>query len=202
MSRIIVTPPTEYPVSLAEAKAHLRVDLDHEDTEIQQCVAAATERAEEFRGEQFCTAVWRLALDRFPSACERIGWSETYPFDRGAIVPPRPPLISVASITYVDTNGATQTLSPSAYQVDAISRPGRIVPAYGESWPATRSQPNAVLVQYSAGYGAASAVPAKIKQAILLMTADLFWNRGDEQTRPIPAAAENLLRSNRILRVA
>lgn len=88
-----------------------------------------------------------------------------------------PPLSSVTSIAYVDTDGATQTLSASKYAVDAASKPARIAPAYGESWPSTRTQNNAVTVRFVAGYGAATAVPACIKQWMLLAINTLYDQR-------------------------
>lgn len=158
----LVTPPTVEPVSLDEAKEHLRVLSDDTDAEIESMIVAARQMVES--GESWSlersliTTTWRVVLDRFPKCIEL----------------PRPPLISVSSITYVDTNGTTQTLSPSLYQVDSHNEPGRIVPAYGQVWPVTRDQINAVTVTYTAGYGAtAASVPMGIKQAILLCLGDL-----------------------------
>jgi uncharacterized phiE125 gp8 family phage protein len=79
-----------------------------------------------------------------------------------------PPLASVTSIKYIDTDGVEQTLSASNYLVDAISRPAQIEEAYGMSWPSVRSQRNAVVVRFVAGYGdAATDVPACIKDWML-----------------------------------
>lgn len=79
-----------------------------------------------------------------------------------------PPLASVTSIKYIDTDGVEQTLSASNYLVDAVSRPAQIEEAYGMSWPSVRSQRNAVVVRFVAGYGdAATDVPACIKDWML-----------------------------------
>jgi len=85
-----------------------------------------------------------------------------------------PPLQSVTSITYVDIDGATQTLAADQYQVDAKSQPARIKPAYGLTWPSTREQDNAVIVRFVAGYGPAAAVPACIKQWMLMRIATMY----------------------------
>lgn len=91
---------------------------------------------------------------------------------------PRPPLISVTSVTYVDTAGASQTLSASIYRVDTAAEPGRITPAYGEAWPSVREVTNAVIVRFKAGYGtAASAVPEPIRQAMLLLIGEMHERR-------------------------
>lgn len=87
-----------------------------------------------------------------------------------------PPLQSVTSITYVDTAGVTQTLDPSKYVVDAVGQPARIEPAYGMSWPVARDQANSVKIRFVAGYGAAAAVPASVKDWILLHVRNLFDN--------------------------
>ncbi len=88
-----------------------------------------------------------------------------------------PPLQSVTSITYVDTDGATQTLAADQYLVDAKSQPAKIAPAYGLSWPSTRQQSNAVVIRFVAGYGVASAVPQCIKSWILMRIAAMYENR-------------------------
>lgn len=93
-----------------------------------------------------------------------------------------PPLQSVSAITYVDTDGATQTLSAANYLVDAASTPARITPAYGEVWPTTRYQNNAVKIRFIAGYGAASAVPQCIKNWMLMRIKTLYEARDSVTT--------------------
>lgn len=88
-----------------------------------------------------------------------------------------PPLATVTSITYVDTDGATQTLDASVYSVDAKSKPARISRAYDQSWPDTRVQNNAVTIRFVAGYGAAAAVPQCIKQWMMVRIATAWENR-------------------------
>lgn len=114
-----------------------------------------------------------------------------------------PPLQSVTSITYVDIDGVTQTLAPSQYLVDAKSRPARIEPAYGVVWPATREQMNAVTVRFVAGYGAASAVPACVKNW-MLMRIKTLWDQRDQLTKQLgmpvfePSFVDGLLDPERV----
>lgn len=89
-----------------------------------------------------------------------------------------PPLQSVSEITYVDTEGVTQTIDASEYLVDAVSVPARITPAYGEVWPIPRTQNNAVKIRFIAGYGTASAVPQCIKNWMLLRIKQLYDQQG------------------------
>lgn len=109
------------------------------------------------------TATYTLKLDRFP-------------FD-DYIDLPKPPLVSVTSVSYVDLTGATQTFSASRYEVDTDGEPGRIYLKYGESWPSTRTQRNAVTIVFVAGYGDASDVPENIKHSIKLKAAHWYENR-------------------------
>lgn len=88
-----------------------------------------------------------------------------------------PPIQSVSAITYVDTNGDTQTLAADQYLVDAVSTPARITPAYGVTWPSVRYQNNGVKIRFIAGYGAASAVPQCIKNWLLMRVKTLYETR-------------------------
>jgi uncharacterized phiE125 gp8 family phage protein len=156
-----VTPPATEPVSLAEAKLHLRVVHSADDTLITAQIVAARERVEKEVRRALITQSWRYARDAFPF---------------GDIALPLPVLRSVTSVEYVDEAGDVVTLDPSLYSVDAFSEPGRIRPS--DCWPSTKcSALNAVRVVFEAGYGASSDVPASIKAAILLYLGDMFENR-------------------------
>lgn len=182
--------PTVEPVTRAEAKAHLRVDVTDEDTLIDTLITTAREHAEALTERQFITATYTLKLDAFNGLY-------------GCIELPRPLLIGVSSITYSDSDDATQTLSSSLYQVDSSSEPARIIPAYGETWPDTRPKMNAVTITFTAGYGAtAASVPTPLKQAILLLVAHWFENREPVNigniVSPIPFTVSALLGPFRI----
>ncbi len=173
--------PAAEPLTTAEAKAHLRVDISDDDTLIDALVIRAREWAEEFTGRAFINQTWTWKLDRFPHEF-RV---------------PRARLVSVTSIKYVDPQGAEQTLAADQYTVDTFSEPGRIEEAYGTTWPATRGVNNAVEVVFVAGYGAAgSALPESLRQAMLLLVGEWYEYRlpvGDRSMPPIPHAVESLL---------
>jgi len=115
-----------------------------------------------------------------------------------------PPIQSVTSITYMDSDGATQTLAASGYTVDARSYPARVVPAYGESWPSTRDQVNAVTVRFVAGYGPASAVPQCVKSWMLIRIRTLWESRSslvfgtNGMVQIPPSFVDSLLDSERV----
>lgn len=185
----LITAPTVQPVSLAEARVHLRATSTAEDSKIQALLLAALGHAESFTWRRFCTQTWDYSLDSFPR-CE--------------LEIPNGKLQSITSISYVDEDGDTQALSASDYQVDSKSDPGRIAPAYGLSWPSTRSQQlNAVTIRFVCGYGLAAAVPYEIKAAILLIVGHLIEHReevSDFQTFKLPVGADALLTPFRIMR--
>lgn len=176
----LVTPAALEPIAVLEARTHLRVDNTFDDSKIARLIKTTRGEAEEKIGRRLITSVWNLRMDRFPglgrnsSAGQRINpWEIIVPF---------PPLISVASISYVDNNGTTQVFDPANYIVDAPAGencdPGRIALAYGKTWPSTRPQANAVTIQFSAGYGAQQvSVPSPIIDGMLLLLGHLYVNR-------------------------
>jgi uncharacterized phiE125 gp8 family phage protein len=164
----LVTPPTEPPVSLAEAKANLRYTASDQDAFIGALVTAATAHLEGrtgILGRALVTQTWETRIDRFPC---RYG---------GRIELPLPPLQSVDWIKYVNDAGTLVTIDPGDYVVDAQHIIGRIRPAYGKTWPIPRCEDGAVRVQFKAGYGGGAAVPQPIKQSILMLVAHWWLNR-------------------------
>ncbi len=172
---VVSTAPTIEPIQLTDAKVHLRVEDDEDNTYIEGLIKKARLICEHEIQRAFITQTVDYYLDGFP------GGSATQLYnlgDKRALYVPRPPLISVSSITYTDTDGNSQTLATTEYTVDANMEPGRIVEAWEKTWPSTRSVPNAVKVTYTAGYGANRRnVPETIKQAMLLLIEGWYSNR-------------------------
>lgn len=185
----LVTPPAAEPVSVDEAKAHLRLETTADDTYVTELISAAREWVEGHCWRGFVTQTWELVLEQFPD-CDHI-------------VLPKGQLDSIVSLTYVDADGVTQTADPSLYVADTVSKPGRLVLAYGESWPSTRCQWDAVKVQYKVGVGASS-VPKSVKQAVLLLVSQMYEHRTPEVSGTIVSkvqfAVESLLRRHRLVR--
>lgn len=191
MALRITEPPAEEPVSLPDAKTHLRIEPDDvdEDAYLTALIAAARGYGEDFTRRRFVTQAWSLTLDGFPRGNQ--------------IVLPGPPLRSVASVKYFDTTGVEATFQAADYIVDADSEPGRIVLAYARRWPAVVLRPaNGVVVTFEAGYGNALAVPKGIKQAILLLVGHWYENREPVVTgtivSPIPVTVDALLWQHRV----
>lgn len=159
----VITPPTAEPLTLDEVKSFLRdEDTTEQDDLLDALIVASRQHAEQELGRYLITQTLELALDRFPgeylTLAPYLGRDPLAPYEIKL-----PPLVSVSSIQYVDLTGTLQVLAADQYVVDAKSRPARISPAYATWWPCAREQRNAVLIQFIAGYGAASAVPECIK---------------------------------------
>lgn len=150
---IVVESPAKEPLTLAEAKDHLNELEDLHDNKIDQLIKSAREEAEQQTGRACITQTLQVTLDQFVDEIEL----------------PMPPLRSVVSITYVDPDGAVQTLDPGVYRVDITSTPGRVTLAYGKAWPETLRVTSAITIEFIAGYGdEGSDVPESIRQGMRL----------------------------------
>ena len=181
MSIAVSSAPSTEPVTLAETKLHIRVDHIEMDAAITAWIAAAREAAEIFSGKQFVDATYVYKLDGFPHSA----WFDS------RILLPRTPLDSVSSVTYLDTNGDSQTLATSVYEVDTSSLPGRIRLKFNQTWPNTQLHPEVVTITFIAGYGAASVVPESIKTAIKMIVDDIYNHPGWREDAT-PAVNANL----------
>lgn len=167
----IATAATALPVTLTEAKAHLRVDFSTDDTLITTLIWVATEYAEKRLGRALTSQTWDLYFDSFEEALEE---DEDY----DSIYIPYPPLQSISYIKYYDTDNVLQTWSSANYDVDIISEPGEVVLTSSASVPGTYDRPNAVNIRFVAGYGSASTyVPETIRAAIKLLISHFYENR-------------------------
>ena len=172
MTYKLITPPSEEPLALAEAKSHLRVENTDDDALITALIVAAREQAESITARALCTQTWELVLDAFPEAC----------------VLRHSPVQSVTSVDYLDTDGASQSLNLLDTILDKDNTPGYLVPAYGKAWPATYCVPNAVRVRYVSGYGAAADVPQSIKTWMLMAIATFDAQRASFISGQSPSA--------------
>lgn len=164
MGLVRLQAPAEVPVSVEDAKLHLRIDGDAEDAAVERMIKAATSNAERLTNRAFVTQSWALVLDRFPGGNQ-------------AIKLPLPPLQSVDAIKYFDSADTEQTLPASDYVADPTGLIGKVLPAWRKTWPATSGRPMAVRIEFTAGFGAAEDVPPDIVAAMLLLLGSLDQNR-------------------------
>lgn len=171
----LITPPAVEPITLAQAKTHLRVDDTAEDDLISALISASRTYCEKHTGRAFITQTWELVIDQFPA------------LPLTGIAVPMPPLQSVTSVKYDDTGGVETTLGTIEYEVDTASEPGWVVPVT-TGWPTSIFDGiNAVRIRFVAGYAPgtdspidlAANVPASLKAAMLLHIGQLYENRED-----------------------
>lgn len=191
------TPPTIEPVTLAEAKQHLRVDSNDDDAYIAGLIRAAREWVEEYLDRTLVLTQWAVRFDRFPTDSTQ------------DIELPRPPIATAGtatavSLTYTLENGTTAAYSSALFRVDRHSTPGAVKTLYGQTWPPHLWDDNSLTVTYWAGYGAnANDVPAAIRHAMLMLVA--HWYDGARQAavstgavpQDVPYGVKSLLDSQR-----
>ena len=174
----LITPPAAEPVSLAEAKLHLRVDFDDDDALIQALISAARQAAEMLIQRQLVTARWRMVLDSFPGpSLMGVPAGQTFTLPGHAILLTKSPVASVVEICYLDLAGVSQFMPSAHYTVDKACEPARITPVFGQIWPVALPQIGAVSVTFDAGYGSAADVPEGLKSWIKLRLGSLYAHR-------------------------
>ena len=185
--------PVVEPVSLAEAKAHLRVDGEAEDDLIMGLISAAREWVEVYLDRTLITTQWTMKLDSFPTMARQLSeaymdrtFIATQMTTRADIFPPdielpRPPMSRASTdttVSYVTAEGTTTTLPAGQYRVDVDSTPGVVRPPYAGTWPSHRVDQNAVTITWYAGYGdSGDKVPQTIRNALKMVVAHLWRNR-------------------------
>ena len=162
---VLSVEPSEEPVSIEEAKAHLRVDIEDDDNLILNLITAARKKTETILKRSLITQTLIYYPDEWP--------------DGDYIELPLPPLQSVTSVIYTDYAGTATTLTQNTdYVADIKKDPGRVVLDYGMTWPTTTLDVTSpIAITYQAGYGTVEDVPMPIRQAILILVSDFYENR-------------------------
>ena len=192
MGYTLVTAPTSEPISLAQAKLHLRLDdiggSHPDDSLITSLITAVRQFAEQETRRSLITQTWRYTADGF------------HCYGGGEIWLEKGPVTAISSITYLDTTGATQTLASTEYTAELTGPLARVAPAFGKAWPAALPQIGAVAVNFIAGYGAADVVPHGIRQWMLLRLRALYDNRSEivDGAAIIPSYVDRMLDHYRI----
>ncbi|MEZ5818327.1 MAG: head-tail connector protein [Hyphomicrobiaceae bacterium] len=184
MSLVMTSGPALEPVSLAEAKAHLRVDGPAEDALIQSLVVTSRLHIEAALGLALITQSWSYFLDRWPKA--------------GRLVLPLRPVAAVSHIRLWNDEGMSEALDPSQFLLDGHGMPPRLVALSGLADPAPARVANGIEIGFTAGFGASPGdVPATIRHALLLLVAHWYENREPVQigvgVNAVPAMVSDLL---------
>ena len=182
MGILVKVLPTIEPITLSEAKQHLKIDdvFTDDDTLIEALIAAARQMAENYTDSKLINTTVIEYFDKFPSFNLPINLYF-------------PNVSAVNSITYrANSNTDPVALDSSKYRLDAASKPCR-VGLINNSYPTALNEVNAIAIEYVAGYGESAAdVPALLKAAIKIIVADLYENREDKVKR-LPTASMIIL---------
>ena len=180
LGRVVVyTAPTVEPVTLAEAKLHLRVSHLSDDQLIARLIGAAREFVEAHTGLFTTTATVDVYFDAAPASSFEL---------------PVSPVASITSITTYDTTGTGTTMTGTDYSLDAASVPARVVLKDTASWPSGLRSWNAVVVRAVVGSTSAAAVPARLRQAVLLLVGELYERREQSSEKALSVVPLSVMR--------
>ena len=191
MGLFLTAAPAVEPVTVDEAKMHLRIDQDEEDTLLASLIAASRLQIEAVLDVALITQSWSLELDTWPDSRE--------------LHVPLWPVQSVEAVQIMDQDGEVVDLCTSALVLDGASKPPRLVSTAG-NWPEPGVPALGIEIGFTAGFGnSASDVPAPIKQALLMLVAHWYEHREPSETgktvTPIPDAISALLMPFRTVRL-
>lgn len=187
MPAILTTPPAIEPVTLAEAKAHLRIGHADEDDTISRIIVSARRHIEAQTGLYLIAQGW---------SCFRDAWPE-----RGEVNLPVAPILAVGDVMVFGEDDVAATVDPAHYFVDNVSRPARLVLRGDRIWPPPGRDANGIEIQLTAGFGAtASSVPQPLREALLQLVAHWYGHRGDETVR-LPLSVEAITSEFREVRL-
>lgn len=151
----LVRHPAVEPISLVEAKLHLRVDITDDDLLITSMIAAARAHAEMLTHRAFVSQDWRYVFDSFPGPSQMgIPWGKTFTLPGHAVFLEKSGVKAISQIKYLDMSGVSQVMPAANYVVDYSSEPCRITPWFGQIWPIPLPQIGACEVDFTAGYAA------------------------------------------------
>ena len=187
MKNTLITPPALEPITLDEAKLHLRVETDLDDQLIEALIESARVTVETITNRALINQTWLHTFDRFP-------WEGELELQAG--------VSTINSVKYKDTDNVEQTLDAAVYELTKCAVPALRL-AWQQEWPSTLDHPESVSVEVVAGYGATAAdVPASIRQAMLLLIGHWYENREASVIGTIsgelPLAIDLLLNSHKV----
>jgi uncharacterized phiE125 gp8 family phage protein len=162
MAKALIAPPAALPLSLADVKAHLRVETADEDAYLDGLLKTAVAHVEMRAGCQLIAQSWRVYLDEWPADC--------------MVRLPLHPVRTILAVTVFDANGDAEPLASTAWRLDAVSHPARLAFA---APPSPGVAPNGIEIDIRAGYGETGVeVPDQLKRAVLLLVAHWHELRG------------------------
>jgi uncharacterized phiE125 gp8 family phage protein len=181
MTYALTDPPQAEPLTLAEVKAHLRLEGEDEDALLSALIRTAREHLERQTGLCLMAQAWRFYLDRWPV--------------NGMIQIARGPVQAIETIQVFDADGVPTNLTAGDRLLDGEARPARL---WLRDPPSPGQAINGIEIDFTAGYGESAAdVPDTLKRAMLIHVAHMFAFRGvvapDSQPAGVPAGYDRLI---------
>jgi uncharacterized phiE125 gp8 family phage protein len=184
MSTILTTPPAAEPLSLAEAKAHLRIAHNDDDAFLSTLIITVRRVIEQRYSLCLNAQGWSVFLDLWP--------------DNDPINLPLYPVQSINDVKIYGEDDVAATLDPAHYFLDTASKPSRLTLRLGRVVQPPGRRANGIEIKLTTGF---VIVPQQIKQAMLIIIADYYSNRGDGENGAIPLSALELLMPYRDVRL-
>lgn len=172
---------------MTEAKAHLRVPHADDDAYISTLIIAARRQIEARTGLRLITQGWSLFKDCWPNG--------------PMLSLELSPVSAITDILTYGESGTPATYDPAHYYLDAVMKPARAVLRLDRAPPQASRAVNGIEVRFTAGFGAAAAVPQELKQAILMLVAHWFDHRGDAEAALLPLTVADIIRQHKIVRL-
>ena len=192
MALVLTSGPASEPISLAEAKIHLRVDGSAEDTLIASLIITSRLHIEAALGVALITQSWSYFLDAWPAGHQ--------------LSLPLRPVQSIAAVRLYAADESVVTIPSDTYLLDGAATPARLVRRANLTWPKPGRTANGIEIAFVAGYGNAPIdVPAPIRHAILLLVAHWHEHREPvaigEANASVPSTVSDLLQPYRWVRL-
>ncbi len=189
MSAILLTPPALEPVSLADLKLFLRVEHDDDDDVIAALIAAARVHVEAQTRRALIAQTWRLVRDVWPAS------------GRLPVLPA--PLIEITAIRVFGADGPPQLVDLEGVAIDTVSAPA-VLTFERSALPAPGRLAAGIEIDLAAGYGETpDDVPAPLRQAIQMLVAHWYENRGviaaSGEVASMPVSVSSLIAPFRVL---
>jgi len=180
----LVTDASVEPVTLAEMKDFMKVDLTDEEDIITSLIKSA-----------------RISIEKY-CGIGLISKTYDYYFDKAedVIKIPLPPLQSITTFAYNDTTYTETEISSSYYKVFTFdNNKGEVIKLQTFTYPSNIPDYRAFRIRFVNGYGAtANTVPETLKQALKLTVSHWFENR---ESQELPSEAIRLLQQFKIYKI-